>query len=128
MELSLVAALEMELPMDLTLEAEFLYDGTKRLYNGYAHSSLLIETLALSRGFLNDQLIVELDMQGFFLCEKTEKMVDVLGYYSLNRAEQKVPLMSLFVRYVFKGGDRKMAEIEERESLMESESNVEQRK
>lgn len=127
-EMSLVAGLEMELPWDLTLEAEFLYDGTKRLYNGYAHSSSLIETLALSRGFLNDQLIVELDMQGFFLCEKTEEMVDVLGYYSLNRAEQKMPLMSLFARYVFKGGDRKMAEIEERESLMESESNVEQRK
>ena len=127
-EMSLVAGLEMELPWDLTLEAEFLYDGTKRLYNGYAHSSPLIETLALSRGFLNDQLIVELDMQGFFLCEKTEEMVDVPGYYSLNRAEQKMPLMSLFARYVFKGGDRKMAEIEERESLMESESNVEQRK
>lgn len=34
--MSLVAALEMELPMDLTLEAEFLYDGTKHLYNGYS--------------------------------------------------------------------------------------------
>ena len=127
-EMSFVAGLEMELPWDLTLEAEFLYDGRKRLYNGYAYSSPLIETLALNRGFLNDQLIVELDMQGFFLSEKTEEMIDVPGYYSLNRAEQKMPLMSLFVRYVFKGGDRKMAEIEERESLMESESNAVQRK
>jgi len=127
-EMSLVAALEMELPWDLTLEAEFLYDGTKHLYNGYSHSSPLIETIALSRGFLNDKLTVELDMQGFFLSEKTEEMVDVPGYYSLNRAEQKMPSVSLFVRYVFSGGDRKMAQIEERESLMESESNVEQRK
>ena len=127
-EMSFVAGLEMELPWDLTLEAEFLYDGTKRLYNGYAYRSPLIETLALSRGFLKDQLIVELDMQGFFLREKTEEMVAVPGYYSLNRAEQRMPLVSLFARYVFKGGDRKMAEIEERESLMESESNVEQRK
>ena len=127
-EMSLVAGLEMELPWDLTLEAEFLYDGTKRLYNGYSHSSPLIETLALSRGFLNDKLIVELDMQGFFLSEKTDEIVYVPGYYNLNRAEQKMPLMSLFVRYVFKGGDRKMAEIEERESLMESESNVVERK
>ena len=128
LEMSLVAALEMELPWDLTLEAEFLYDGTKRLYNGYAYSSPLIETLALSRGFLNDKLIVELDMQGFFLSEKTEEIVDVPGYYSLNRAEQKMPAVSLFVRYVFSGGNRKMAQIEERESLMESEKDAVQRK
>lgn len=128
LEMSLVAALEMELPWDLTFEAEFVYDGRKRLYNGYEYSSPLIETLALSRSFLNDKLIVELDMQGFFLGEKTEEMLSVPSYYSLNRAEQRMPSVSLFARYVFKGGDRKMAEIEERESLMESESNVEQRK
>lgn len=127
-EMSLVAGLEMELPWDLTLEAEFLYDGMKRLYNGYSHSSPLIETIALSRGFLKDQLYVELSMEGFFLNEKTEDVVDVSGYYSLNRAEQRMPSVGLNVRYVFKGGDRKMAEIEERESLMESESDVEQRK
>jgi hypothetical protein len=86
------------------------------------------ETLALSRSFLHDKLIVELDMQGFFLSEKTEEMVDVPGYYSLNRAEQRMPSVSLFARYVFRGGDRKMEEIEERESLMESESNATQRK
>jgi len=128
LEISLVAALEMELPMDLTLEAEFLYDGTKHLYNGYSRCSPLIETIALSRGFLNNKLTLELDMQGFFLSEKTEEMVDVPSYYSLNRAEQRMPSVSLFVRYVFKGGERKMAQIEERESLMESEKDVEQRK
>jgi hypothetical protein len=32
------------------------------------------------------------------------------------------------VRYVFKGGDRKMAQIEERESLVESEENAAKRK
>lgn len=128
LEMSLVAALEMELPMDLTLEAEFLYDGTKHLYNGYSRCSPLIETIALSRGFLNNKLTLELDMQGFFLSEKTEEMVDVPSYYSLNRAEQRMPSVSLFVRYVFKGGERKMAQIEERESLMESEKDVEQRK
>jgi hypothetical protein len=127
-EMSLVAGLEMELPWDLTLEAEFLYDGTKRLYNGYSHSSPLIETIALSRGFLKDQLYVELSMEGFFLSEKTEDVVDVPGYYNLNRAKLRMPSVGLNVRYVFKGGDRKMAEIEERESLMESESDVEQRK
>ena len=98
--MSLIAALEMELPMDLTLEAEFLYDGTKHLYNGYSRCSPLIETIALSRGFLNNKLTLELDMQGFVLSEKTEE----------------------------KGGERKMAQIEERESLMESEKDVEQRK
>ena len=128
LEMSLVAALEMELPWDLTFEAELVYDGRKRLYNGYEYSSPLIETLALSRGLLNDKLTLELDMQGFFLSEKTEEMVDVPSYYSLNRAEQRMPSVSLFARYVFKDGDRKMAQIEERESLMESESNVEQRK
>ena len=56
LEMSIVAALEMELPMDLTLEAEFLYDGTKHLYNGYSRCSPLIETIALSRGFLNNKL------------------------------------------------------------------------
>ena len=127
-EMSFVAGLEMELPWDLTLEAEFLYDGMKRLYNGYSHSSPLIETIALSRGFLKDQLYVELSMEGFFLNEKTEDVVDVPGYYSLNRAEQRMPSVGLNVRYVFKGGDRKMVEIEERESLMESESDVERRK
>jgi outer membrane receptor protein involved in Fe transport len=127
-EMSLVAGLEMELPWDLTLEAEFLYDGTKRLYNGYSHSSPLIETIALSRGFLKGQLYVELSMEGFFLNEKTEDVVDVPGYYSLNRAEQRMPSLGLNVRYVFKGGDRKMAEIEERESLMESESDAVERK
>ena len=127
-EMSLVAGLEMELPWDLTLEAEFLYDGTKRLYNGYSHSSPLIETIALSRGFLKDQLYVELSMEGFFLNEKTEDVIDVPGYYSLNRAEQRMPSVGLNVRYVFKGGDRKMAEIEERESLMESESDAVERK
>jgi outer membrane receptor for ferrienterochelin and colicin len=128
LEMSFVAALEMELPWDLTLEAEFVYDGRKHLYNGYEYGSPLIETLALSRSFLHDKLIVELDMQGFFLSEKTEEMVDVPGYYSLNRAEQRMPSVSLFARYVFRGGDRKMEEIEERESLMESESNATQRK
>ncbi len=127
-EMSFVAGLEMELPWDLTLEAEFLYDGMKRLYNGYSHSSPLIETIALSRGFLKDQLYVELSMEGFFLNEKTEDVVDVPGYYSLNRAEQRMPSVGLNVRYVFKGGERKMAQIEERESLMESEKDVEQRK
>ena len=127
-EMNLAAGIEMELPWDLTLEAEFVYDGWKRHYNGYEYSSPLIETLALSRGFLNDQLIVELDMQGFFLSEKTEEMISAPGYYSLNRAEQRMPSVSLFARYVFKGGDRKMAEIEERESLMESESDAVQRK
>ena len=77
---------------------------------------------------MNDKLIVELDMQGFFLSEKTEEMVGVPGYYSLNRAEQRMPSVSLFARYVFKGGDRKMAQIEERESLMESEKDAVQRK
>ena len=128
LEMSLVAALEMELPWDLTFEAELVYDGRKRLYNGYEYSSPLIETLALSRGFLSDKLIVELDMNGFFLSEKTEEMVSIPGYYSLNRAEQRMPSVSLFVRYVFKGGDRKMAQIEERESLMESEKDAVQRK
>ena len=127
-EMSLVVGLEMELPWDLTLEAEFLFDGTKRLYNGYSYCSPLIETIALSRGFLKDQLYVELSMEGFFLSEKTEDVINVPGYYSLNRAEQRMPSFGLYVRYVFKGGERKMAEIEERESLMESESDVEQRK
>ena len=67
-------------------------------------------------------------MNGFFLSEKTEEMVSIPGYYSLNRAEQRMPSVSLFVRYVFKGGDRKMAQIEERESLMESEKDAVQRK
>jgi hypothetical protein len=39
-----------------------------------------------------------------------------------------MPSLGLNVRYVFKGGDRKMAEIEERESLMESESDAVERK
>ena len=128
LEMSLVAALEMELPLDFTLEAEFLYDGTKRLYNGYSYSSPLIETIALGRSFLKDQLYVELSMEGFFLSEKTEEVVDVQDYYSLNRAEMRMPSVSLFARYVFKGGDRKMAQIEERESLMESEENAAKRK
>ena len=128
LEMSIVAALEMELPWDLTLEAEFLYDGTKRLYNGYSYGSPLIETIALSRGFLKDQLYVELSMEGFFLSEKTEDVINVPGYYSLNRAEQRMPSLGLYVRYVFKGGERKMAEIEERESLMESESDAVERK
>ena len=127
-EMSLVAGLEMELPWDLTLEAEFLFDGTKRLYNGYSYCSPLIETIALSRGFLKDQLYVELSMEGFFLSEKTEDVINVPGYYSLNRAEQRMPSFGLYVRYVFKGGERKMAEIEERESLMESELNATERK
>ena len=127
-EMSLVAGLEMELPWDLTLEAEFLFDGTKRLYNGYSYCSPLIETIALSRDFLKDQLYVELSMEGFFLSEKTEDVINVPGYYSLNRAEQRMPSFGLYVRYVFKGGERKMAEIEERESLMESELNATERK
>ena len=127
-EMSLVAGLEMELPWDLTLEAEFLFDGTKRLYNGYSYCSPLIETIALSRGFLKDQLYVELSMEGFFLSEKTEDVINVPGYYGLNRAEQRMPSFGLYVRYVFKGGERKMAEIEERESLMESELNATERK
>jgi hypothetical protein len=57
-----------------------------------------------------------------------EEMVSVPGYYNLNRAEQRMPSVSLFVRYVFKGGDRKMAQIEERESLMESEKDAVPRK
>jgi hypothetical protein len=44
--MSLVAALDMELPWDLTFDAELVYDGRKRLYNGYEYSSPLIETLA----------------------------------------------------------------------------------
>ena len=55
-------------------------------------------------------------------------VLGTVGYYSLNRTEQQMPTVTLFARYVFKGGDRKMTQIEERESLMESESNVEQRK
>jgi hypothetical protein len=67
-------------------------------------------------------------MEGFFLSEKTEDVINVPGYYSLNRAEQRMPSFGLYVRYVFKGGERKMAEIEERESLMESELNATERK
>lgn len=128
LELNLVAALEMELPWDLTFEAEFMKDGRKQLYNGYAYTSPLIETIALSRSFFSDRFYVELAMEDFFLSEKTEELVDVPGYYSLNRTEQQMPIVTLFARYVFKSGDRKMTQIEERESLMESESGVEQRK
>ncbi|MBR1513725.1 MAG: hypothetical protein IJ622_05470 [Bacteroidales bacterium] len=43
-------------------------------------------------------------------------------------SEKRTPSISLFVRYVFSGGSKKIAQQEERESLMESEENAAQRK
>lgn len=128
MELSLGAGLEMELPWDLTLEAEFMYQGTNRRYNGYEYSSPLLEAISLSRGFLSDRLYVELSMEQFFLNEKTEEVVTVPNYCSTMRSEVRAPSVNLFVRYVFSGGSKKIAEQEERESLMESEENAAKRK
>ena len=128
MELTFGAGLEMELPWDLTLEAEFMYQGTNRRYNGYEYGSPLIETIALSRGFFRDKLFVELSMDQFFLNEQTEDVITVPNYCSTTRSEVKAPSVNLFVRYVFSVGSKKIAQQEERESLMESEENAAQRK
>ena len=128
MELSLAAGLEMELPWDLTLDAEFIYQGTSRRYNGYEYGSPLLEAISLSRGFFSDRLYVELSMEQFFLNEKTEEVVKVPNYCSTTRSEIRTPSVNLFVRYVFSGGSKKIAKQEERESLMESEENAAKRK
>lgn len=127
-ECRMAASVDVDLPLDLTFEAIVSYDGTNRRFNGHNYFSPMIETISLSRSFWNNRLFTELSMENFFLTEKSVSTMQGNDYYNKVWSECKNPTVNLLVRYVFKAGDRKMSEIEENESLMESEENVVKRK
>jgi len=126
-EYGIDAGLEMELPWDLTLEAYLSYEGTRRFYNGYSCQSPLIDEISISKDFSNN-LMVSLSFEEMFLPSKDREIRNGLDYYEKSWSETRFPTVSLFVRYVFTAGSRKIKDSDKFESLMESESNVEKRK
>jgi len=120
------AGVEMELPWDLTLEAYLCYEGTRRLYNGYTYSSPSLDEITISKDFDN-YLTVSISVEDILACKEKE-VHSGFNYYDKNWYETRFPTVSLFVRYVFNAGNKKIKDSEQFESLMESEKNVENRK
>ena len=127
-EYQIAAGVMAGLPWKMSLEATMEYMGKQRNFNGYNIGSLCIETIALSRSFLNNNLFVELAFENLFLTDKSETVIEGGGYFDREWNEYYNPIVNLMLRYVFKTGDRAVKEREDRESLMESEENAAKRK
>ena len=127
LEWQIGGGVEINLPLDLSLEVLVEYNGITRQYNGYGYESPLIESISLSRSFLGNRLFTELSFNNIFLNSMSESVIYGVDYYSKDWSELRNPSTSLLLRYVIKTGDRKLEAIEEKESLMESESNAPKR-
>ncbi len=127
-EYQIAAGVMAGLPWKMSLEATMEYMGKQRNFNGYNIGSPCIETVALSRSFLNNNLYVELAFENLFLTDKSETVIEGNGYFDREWNEYYNPMVNLMLRYVFKTGDRAVKEREDRESLMESEENAAKRK
>ena len=127
-EYQIAAGVMAGLPWKISLEATIEYMGKQRNFNGYNIGSPCIETVALSRSFLNNNLYVELAFENLFLTDKSETVIEGNGYFDREWNEYYNPMVNLMLRYVFKTGDRAVKEREDRESLMESEENAAKRK
>lgn len=126
-EYSIDAGLEMELPWDITLEAYMSYSGMRRVYNGYSYETPLIDEISISKDFSNN-LMVQVSVDNVFLSFRDKEIRNGFDYYEKTWSETRFPTVSLFIRYVFTAGSRKITHHEDLESLMENEENVENRK
>ena len=103
------------------------YSGMRRVYNGYSYETPLIDEISISKDFSNN-LMVQVSVDNVFLSFRDKEIRNGFDYYEKTWSETRFPTVSLFIRYVFTAGSRKITHHEDLESLMENEENVENRK
>lgn len=127
-ELSVFTGFELELPWDMTLEVWFSYYGYKRRYNGYDWISPIIDDITLSKSFLKNKANISISLEECLLAVNSKFVEYGNDYYLCNWDQYKFPIFFIKFNYVFQTGDRKVTEQECRESLIEREAAVKDRK